>query len=132
MIGVLDTDVVSFLFKQDTRAAFYQTRLTGLSVALSFMTVAELDSWALRRRWGPATVARLNHFISPFTVVPPDRQLCRLWAEVTVACRRAGRPIDSTDAWIAATTLQLGAPLLTHNRSDYAAVPGLPIISAAP
>ena len=30
------------------------------------------------------------------------------------------------------TALHFGAPLLTHNRADFAAVPGLTVISAAP
>ena len=132
MNAVVDTDVVSYIFKRDTRAAFYKARLHGFSAALSFMSVAELDSWALRWRWGQATVARLDQFVRTFTLIPPDRDLCRLWAEVTDACRKAGRPIQAADAWIAATALQLNAPLLTRNRSHFAAVPGLSIISAAP
>src|SRR5262245_19783369 len=84
--AVVDTDVLSYLFKKDTRAACYQAHLIGLAAMLSFMTMAELDSWALRRKWGPTTVARLDRFVSRLTVIPPDRSLCRRWAEVTEAC----------------------------------------------
>jgi predicted nucleic acid-binding protein len=90
---------------------------------MSFMTLAELDYWARAARWGPARVARLDLFLTQFTLVPPDRDLSWRWAEVTLACRRAGRPIQTGDAWIAATALQLDAPLLTNNRSDFAAAP---------
>jgi predicted nucleic acid-binding protein len=130
---VVDTDVVSFLFKRDTRAAAYQPHLAFNTPYVSFMTLAELDYWALSGRWGPARVARLERFVTPrFAVVPHDRAICRLWAEVTNICRRAGHPIKVADAWVAATALHLGVPLLTHNRSDYAAVPGLTVISGAP
>ena len=132
MSAVVDTDVLSYIFKHDTRAPFYQAQLIGVAPVLSFMTVAELDAWALRRRWGPPRIGRLEQFLSHFQVILPDRDLCRRWAEVTEACRRAGRPIQATDAWVAATALHLGAPLLTHNRADYAGVPGLSVISAAP
>jgi predicted nucleic acid-binding protein len=132
MSAVVDTDVVSFVFKNDTRAGFYQAQLLGLSPMLSFMTVAELDAWGLRRRWGPAKLARLEQIISHFTVINPDRDLCRRWAEVTDAGRRAGRPIQAADAWIAATALHFGVPLLTHNRSNFAAVPGFTLVSAVP
>jgi predicted nucleic acid-binding protein len=40
--------------------------------------------------------------------------------------------IEPGDAWIAATALQFGVPLVTHNRKDYAAVKGLTLISEAP
>jgi predicted nucleic acid-binding protein len=96
------------------------------------MSVAELDMWAIRRRWGAAAMARLDQFITTFPIIPPDRDLCRAWAQVTFACRRAGRPIETADAWIAATAIELGVPLVTHNRSDFAGVPNLNIISATP
>jgi hypothetical protein len=41
---VLDTDVVSFLFKRDTRAEFY---LPYLQTA----TEAEMEHWALLANW---------------------------------------------------------------------------------
>jgi tRNA(fMet)-specific endonuclease VapC len=43
---LLDTDVVSFILKGDTRAAGYMPLLTGNHLALSFMTVAELFQWS--------------------------------------------------------------------------------------
>jgi predicted nucleic acid-binding protein len=128
--AVGDTDVASFLFKGETRGAPYQSTLACYVPAISFMNLAELNYWALRRRWGPATVARLEAFLTQFAVIPPDHDLCQLWAEVTNACRKVGRPIQAADAWVAATALHLGAPLLTHNRSDFVAVPRLSVISA--
>jgi tRNA(fMet)-specific endonuclease VapC len=130
--AVVDTDVVSYLFKGDTRSGPYQIALANRATSISFMSLAELDFWALRSRWGQARKAQLGAYLTRFSVVPPTRNLCRRWAEVTFACRRAGRPIESADAWIAATALELGVPLITHNRSDYAGVPNLSIISAGP
>lgn len=39
---VLDTDVLSYLFKRDTRARSYRPHLLGKTIYVSFMTVAEL------------------------------------------------------------------------------------------
>jgi predicted nucleic acid-binding protein len=46
-----------------------------------------------------------------------------------VACRRIGQPIDGADAWIAATALLYGIPVVTHNPGHFARVPGLMVIS---
>jgi len=51
-IVLLDTDVVSFIFKKDTRAKEYAPFLKDRRLSLSFMTVAELFQWAKIRKWG--------------------------------------------------------------------------------
>ena len=48
-----------------------------------------------------------------------------------VAARRAGRRLETADAWIAATAVLYDAPLITHNVSDYLGVPGLKLITEA-
>jgi tRNA(fMet)-specific endonuclease VapC len=126
---VVDTDVVSFLFRDDTRADWYRPHLTGKVLALSFMTVAELDQWALEHQWGAARQQRLVEHLADYLIHPYDRDLCRWWATVRVACRRIGRPIEGADAWIAATALLYDIPLVTHNSDHFAPVPGLTLIS---
>jgi predicted nucleic acid-binding protein len=46
-------------------------------------------------------------------------------ADRMVAARQSGRRIETADAGIAATALLYHAPLLTHNKSDYAGVSNL-------
>jgi tRNA(fMet)-specific endonuclease VapC len=58
--AVLDTDVVSFLFKRDSRADLYRPHLVGKQLVISFMTLAEIDRWALERNWGEARRARME------------------------------------------------------------------------
>jgi predicted nucleic acid-binding protein len=127
---VVDTDVVSYLFKRDTRAAGYEAHLVGRVPVVSFMTVAELDAWAEQRAWGLETRARLEDSLNRYLVHYPERRLCRLWAHVMVAGRRTGHPVGAADAWIAATALFLDAPLVTHNTGDFAAVPGLTMLTS--
>lgn len=43
---VLDTDVVSFLFRTDSRAQLYPPHLDNRQWFISFMTEAELEQWA--------------------------------------------------------------------------------------
>lgn len=127
--AVVDTDVVSFVFKNHPFGSLYDADLAGHVALVSFMTIAELERWALQHRWGNERIQRLRSFLRRFTVVPSSPDLCLKWAEVMVTARSAGRRIESADAWIAATALLYDAPLLTNNRNDYLGVAGLTLIS---
>jgi len=129
---VVDTDVVSFIFKQDTRAKLYEPHLQNTLPFISFMTVAELEQWALIRKWGAKKRAQMEAHLLRFTLVPFDRALCRAWAEVRYEAQRKGRKIKTGDAWIAATALLYQIPLVTHNRSHFDWIGGLTVISEAP
>jgi predicted nucleic acid-binding protein len=50
--AIVDTDVVSMLFKGDTRALAYRPHITGRLLGTFFMTLAELERWSLERSWG--------------------------------------------------------------------------------
>ena len=126
---VVDTDVASFLFKNHPIAALYDADLIGHTLVISFMTLAELDRWAIQSKWGAARRNWLRLYLDPFVVLPYSRALCTRWAEVTVDARASGHRIECADAWIAATALLYGLPLVTHNRNDYLGVPALSLIS---
>ena len=129
MALVVDTDVVSFLYKRDTRAELYRLHLNDPPFIISFMTLAELRSWMRHRNWGPARRQHLERYLQRYQLIYANDDLCELWAQGTDSARRNGRPIGAADAWIAATALMQNVSLVTHNRSDYEGVEGLSIVS---
>ena len=129
MALVVDTDVVSFLYKRDTRAELYRPHLTSPPFIISFMTLAELRSWMRHRNWGTARRQRLERYLQRYQMVYATDTLCTYWAEATDSARRNGRPIGAADAWMAATALLQNVPLVTHNRIHYVGVEGLTVIS---
>jgi tRNA(fMet)-specific endonuclease VapC len=128
--AIVDTDVVSMLFKGDTRALAYRPHIAGRLLAISFMTLAELDRWSLERSWGQARKIELVQHLIRYTVLPVSRELCAKWAEVAFAARSKGRPIQTADARIAASALRYQVPLITNNRDDYSPVDGLTLLCA--
>jgi len=126
---LLDTNIVSYLFKGDTRAALYEPHLLNHELAIAMMTVAELFQWAATRNWGQSRIQRLEETIQSYTILPVDIETCRLWAVARVQRSVVGRPIPSQDAWIAATALRYKLSLVTHNPDDYQVISGLAIIT---
>ena len=74
----MDTNIVSFLFKKDTRTQAYQPHLDNQDWAISLMTGAELFQWAGMRGWGQPRVARLETGIGENFFVLSDRKSTRL------------------------------------------------------
>lgn len=128
---LLDTNIVSFILKQDTRAKLYVPTLQGKLSAVSFMTVAELYQWANIRKWGKSKRNSLEKNLNNYTLLPFTVRLCQRWADVRGYAYDIGRAIDSDDAWIAATALHYQLSLVTHNPKDFDFVPNLTIISFA-
>jgi predicted nucleic acid-binding protein len=125
-----DTDVVSFFFHRDpVRAPRYAVHIQGRTLILPFAVVGEMLYGAEERNWGSSRRRQLEQFIQRFQIEYPSYGLCAIWAQLRAAARRAGRPIERQDAWIAAAALYLDLPLLTHNARHYAGVPGLHIIT---
>jgi predicted nucleic acid-binding protein len=129
--AVVDTDVVSFLFKSHPLAPAYQAILAGRSLAISLITLAEIEYGMEVKHWGSNRRDLMRRFLARFTLLLPDSETARAWARIKSASDRKGRPISFADAWIAAAAVQLNVPLVTHNAADYRAVDGVVIQTAA-
>lgn len=130
---LLDTTVASLLHpkkKNHPLRAKYEPHMQGQILALSFQNVAELWSWAEENSWGTKQRDGLTVFLHKFLVIGYDAELAQEWAKVTAHCRRAGRRLESGDAWIAATAVRYKIPLLSHD-GDHVGLnlPGLHVIS---
>ena len=130
VVRLLDTNIVSFIFRRDPLVRRYARHLMGYQPTISFMTVGELFEGAIHRNWGQPRVTRLEALINSYPIYYPDYRLCRIWGDVRAVRRR--QPIAVDDAWIAATALAYNLELVTHNPADFAGIPGLAVISEAP
>ena len=128
--AVVDTDVVSFLFKSHSLAPAYQTILAGRPLAVSLITLAEIEYGMEVKNWGANRRDLMRRFLGRFTPLLPDTETARLWARIKSAREKKGRPITFADTWIAAAALQLNVPLVTHNARDYAGIQNLVVLTA--
>jgi predicted nucleic acid-binding protein len=128
---VVDTDVISFLFKSHSLALAYQDILAGRSLAISLITVAEIEFGMEAKNWGANRRELMRRFLARFTALLPNTETARIWAWIKFGCEKKGRPITFADAWIAAAAVQMNVALVTHNARDYAAVENLKVLTAS-
>ena len=128
-IIVVDTNVVSYIFKHDTRGTLYESHLKGRLAIIAAQTFAELEAWPLKNGWGIRRHEALRANLNTYTFAEADKAICLQWAKVQANAKRIGRPITEADAWIAATALAYAVPLVMHNPDDFMNVPGLTVIT---
>ena len=127
---LLDTNVLSYAIRRDTRFAWYANELRDCEPCVSFMTIAELYLWADVRGWGGRRRSDLDTYLSQCHAIYVDLRLCRAWSSLMAECRGQGRKLPIADAWIAATALEHSLPLFTHNRKHFEFIQGLTIVSS--
>lgn len=123
---VVDTDVLSYVLKNDTRGFLYVEHLKATPRCVSFATVAELYRWSIQRNWGKARLNSMEEHLRKYTVLEYDEAMAWEWARVMSI---KGRPLSATDAWIAAAAIRHDLPLVTHNRRHFEGIGKLKVIS---
>ena len=126
---VVDTDVVSYIFRDDERAKFFEQYFVHRSLAVSFATVGELYYGAFKADWPPRSITRLETALKNYVVLPYDVEVARHWGRIRAEHQKQGHDIGFNDCWIAATALKYGCALATNNLKDFECTSGLTIIS---
>lgn len=127
---LVDTGVFSASISRRRRVSLdrHVGLMTGHQVFLAAVTIAELRYGALVAGWGDERRQRLEESIAATTVVPVSDALLTTTAELRHACRQVGHalhePHHANDLWIAASSLHIGAPILTAD-AVFSDVPGL-------
>lgn len=126
---MLDTNILSYIWKNDPLAQLYVPHIKGRTLVVSFVTVGELYFWAEDAGWGEKRIQQMESKLRNFIVVPSDHEIARCYGMVAKERKRQGRPISFHDAWIAACAIRHGLKLVTHNSRDFEGISNLSMIS---
>ncbi len=128
---VLDTNVLSELVKPRPNPAISRRLLAAPrgTYRASDLTRFELRFGAMLHPEPDRLWARIQALILPLpTWVPIDASISERAAIIAALLRRKGRPVGSlADPMIAATALESGLPLVTHNGRHFEHIDGLVI-----
>src|SRR5438046_5400916 len=115
---LLDTNIVIHLVRGgligqaiDVR---FQLRARLERPLISVVSLGEALSFARRRQWGEARIARLRDLMRELVPVNIDtRPVLDRYAEIDVFLTQSGRTVSDNDVWIAACAAAADATLLT-------------------
>ena len=95
------------------------------SIGLPSIVVYELDYGASRSDAPRGLRERLDVLLGSVRVLPFGEAEARAAARIRLKLEKAGKPIGPMDLLIAATALEQGAVLVTHNVKEFRRVSGL-------
>lgn len=116
-IIVVDTNIVSYIYRNDPIATPYLSEMRGRRAVISFQTYEEILYGAFISNWGEQRVSALLDYVNAtYDLIGYDLELVQTCARLPAASRRRGRELKPADAWVAATAILLNCPLLSHDR----------------
>ena len=124
---VVDTSVVSLVFKGDPRSDYYLSHVKGQRAVVCFQTIEEMWFGAYKAGWGVSQKNQLALHLRQYEVVWPDPETADISANLRVARESVGLRLNTADAWIAATAIRLSCPLVSDD-GDFEGIPQLSLI----
>jgi len=125
-VFLLDTNICIYLMK-NTYPKLTE-RLFSYSpsqMAVSSITVFELEYGAAKSKWSEKTRLNLELFLAPFTIIPFDGKDAVIAGQVRRYLEKEGTPIGLYDLQIVAQALSRDMTVITHNVNEFKRVPGI-------
>ena len=123
MMYLIDSDILIFLGRGNTLVQERINQAGLMNCAISEISLAELYVGAYKSKTGRLE-SILAYLERTFPIAPVSPVLKR-YASLRAALESKGTRLEDMDLMIAATALESGYTLVTHNTRHYARIPGL-------
>lgn len=123
---LLDTDTCIYIIKKQPPKVFNRLKKYSIGdVAVSSITVAELEYGAAKSSRPDQNRNALLAFLSPFELLPFDDQAAIHYGDIRSHLEKTGKVIGSMDMLIAAHARSIPLILVSNNTGEFARVPDL-------
>ncbi len=123
---LLDTNHIGLAVDRNSPVSqrIFEARLAGIRLGTCLPVLCEIEA-GMRQVRGKAKYERdLNHLLLQLRLWPIDRKTSRIYGDVYMELRRAGRVLSQVDIMIAALARQMSLTILTTDR-DFEALPDI-------
>ena len=123
---LLDTNICIYVLKNSyptlTEKVF---SFDPTFIAMSSVTIFELEYGASKSNWGEKTRQKLAQFIAPFSILPFDSDDAVTAGRIRGFLEKQGNTIGPYDYQIAAQGISKGLTIVTHNIREFERIPGI-------
>ena len=116
MRHMLDTNIVSHLFKRHPGVVNRMADLTPADVCISSITEAELLYGAYKKQSG-GLKETIREFLSTITICDWDSDAAAIYGKLRAEMEKRGKVMGDLDQLIAAHALSLGTTIVTNDRA---------------
>ena len=125
---LLDTNVcIDFMKNNHPKMTERILSYDPSEIAVSVITVYELEYGAFKSSWGEKTRRDMEIFLAPLTILPFSTEDAFAAGKIRAYLERKGRIIGPYDILIAAQGLSRNLSVITHNIGEFSRVPGLKV-----
>lgn len=124
MTYLLDTNICIYALK-NTYPSLSQKlfQIHPDEIAVSAVTVSELEYGAAKSKWAQQTSFRMHMFLAAFTILPFSEQDAVKAGQIRAFLEEKGKIIGPYDIQIAAQGVSRGLIVVTHNTKEFSRVP---------
>ena len=123
---LLDTNICIYVLKNTYPALTEKVfSINPAFIAMSSVTVYELEYGAEKSSWGQKTRQMLAQFLAPFTILPFDCDDAVTAGTIRGLLEKQGNIIGPYDYQIAAQGITKGLTVVTHNTRGFERIPGI-------
>jgi tRNA(fMet)-specific endonuclease VapC len=125
---LLDTNICIYIINKKPAAVLKKVQsMQPGQIAISTITIAELEYGAARSRYPDRNRIALLEFLFPFTILDFDQKASMEYGRIRTLLESRGRPVGPMDLLLAAQAKAHNLILVTNNEKEFARVDGLRI-----
>jgi tRNA(fMet)-specific endonuclease VapC len=123
---LIDTNICIYLIKKKSPQLLNRLIETPVQdVAVSVITVAELEFGAQKSLYIEKNLTALQQFLSPFQILPFTEQDCKVYGRIRANLETSGLPIGAMDLMIAAQAQSHDLILVTNDTREFSRIRNL-------
>ena len=127
MAYLIDTDIIIFGLKGDSRVQDWMVKNQNVPKSISVITFGELIYGARKSKHPEKNIATTNRIAELFPIIDINKGIIEVFGEIKAKLEQKGTRIEDMDLLIAATAIYMDLSLVTNNKSHFSRINDLTI-----